>query len=82
MREATHLDLKLSGKTAWVLGASGAIGSAIAMMLSDCGVRVFLSGRNQAKLQEVCDRIIQAGGLAKVQALDATNLQLSMQLLR
>jgi NAD(P)-dependent dehydrogenase (short-subunit alcohol dehydrogenase family) len=72
MREAIHLDLKLSGKTAWVLGASGAIGSAIATMLADCGVRVFLSGRNQTKLQEVCDRITQAGGRANVQALDAT----------
>lgn len=72
MVQATHLDLKLSGKTAWVLGASGAIGSAIAIMLADLGVRVWLSGRNQVKLQEVCDRIARAGGHATVQVLDAT----------
>lgn len=72
MVQATHLDLKLSGKTAWVLGASGAIGSAIATMLADLGVRVWLSGRNQVKLQEVCDRIARAGGHATVQVLDAT----------
>ena len=72
MVQATHLDLKLSGKTAWVLGASGAIGSAIATMLADLGVRVWLSGRNEVKLQEVCDRIARAGGHATVQVLDAT----------
>jgi NAD(P)-dependent dehydrogenase (short-subunit alcohol dehydrogenase family) len=72
MVQVTHLDLKLSGKTAWVLGASGAIGSAIAVLLADLGVRVWLSGRNQAKLQAVCDRITRAGGLAVVQVLDAT----------
>ena len=72
MVQATHLDLKLSGKTAWVLGASGAIGSAIATMLADLGVRVWLSGRNRVKLQEVCDRIARAGGHATVQVLDAT----------
>ena len=72
MVQPTHLDLKLSGKTAWVLGASGAIGSAIATMLADLGVRVWLSGRNQVKLQEVCDRIARAGGHATVQVLDAT----------
>jgi NAD(P)-dependent dehydrogenase (short-subunit alcohol dehydrogenase family) len=72
MVQPTHLDLKLSGKTAWVLGASGAIGSAIAIMLADLGVRVWLSGRNQVKLQEVCDRIARAGGHATVQVLDAT----------
>lgn len=72
MVQANHLDLKLSGKTAWVLGASGAIGSAIAIMLADLGVRVWLSGRNEVKLQEVCDRIARAGGHATVQVLDAT----------
>jgi NAD(P)-dependent dehydrogenase (short-subunit alcohol dehydrogenase family) len=72
MVQATHLDLKLSEKTAWVLGASGAIGSAIAIMLADLGVRVWLSGRNQVKLREVCDRIARAGGHATVQVLDAT----------
>ena len=72
MVQATHLDLKLSEKTAWVLGASGAIGSAIAIMLADLGVRVWLSGRNEVKLQEVCDRIARAGGHATVQVLDAT----------
>ena len=74
MVQATHLDLKLSGKTAWVLGASGAIGSAIAIMLADLGVRVWLSGRNEVKLQEICDRIARRGGHATVQVLDATQV--------
>jgi NADP-dependent 3-hydroxy acid dehydrogenase YdfG len=72
MSNTPRLDLKLAGKSAWVLGASGAIGSAIAVLLADLGVEVWLSGRNQMKLQEVCDRITQAGGRASIQVLDAT----------
>lgn len=72
MTPTNLLDLKLSGQTAWVLGASGAIGSAIAVMLAELGVRVWLSGRNETKLQEVCERITRAGGQASVQVLDAT----------
>ncbi|MFM7008916.1 MAG: SDR family NAD(P)-dependent oxidoreductase [Betaproteobacteria bacterium] len=72
MTSTNLLDLKLSGQTAWVLGASGAIGSAIAVMLAELGVRVWLSGRNETKLQEVCDRITRAGGQASIHVLDAT----------
>lgn len=42
----------LSGMTALVTGASGGIGSAVARALAERGVRLALSGSNEAKLAE------------------------------
>ena len=62
----------LDGQCAWVLGASGAIGSAVAELLALQGVTVWLSGRDKVKLDALQDRIAQAGGQARVRVLDAT----------
>ena len=62
----------LDGQCAWVLGASGAIGSAVAELLALQGVTVWLSGRDREKLDALQDRIAQAGGQARVRILDAT----------
>jgi NAD(P)-dependent dehydrogenase (short-subunit alcohol dehydrogenase family) len=62
----------LDGQCAWVLGASGAIGSAVAELLARQGVTVWLSGRDKFKLDALQDRIAQAGGQARVRVLDAT----------
>jgi NAD(P)-dependent dehydrogenase (short-subunit alcohol dehydrogenase family) len=63
----------LDGQCAWVLGASGAIGSAVAELLGLQGVTVWLSGRDKFKLDALQDRIAQAGGQARVRVLDATS---------
>lgn len=63
----------LDGQCAWVLGASGAIGSAVAELLALQGVTVWLSGRDREKLDALQDRIAQAGGQARVRILDATS---------
>lgn len=63
----------LDGQCAWVLGASGAIGSAVAELLALHGVTVWLSGRDKFKLDALQDRIAQAGGQARVRMLDATS---------
>ncbi|MEM8798954.1 MAG: 3-oxoacyl-[acyl-carrier-protein] reductase [Pseudomonadota bacterium] len=42
----------LDGKTALVTGASGGIGSAIAIALAKAGARIALSGTNEGRLQE------------------------------
>lgn len=67
------MNLGLSGQCAWILGASGAIGSAIAEMLAAHGATVWLSGRDTLKLTALQDTITQAGGQARLRVLDATN---------
>ena len=52
------MKLGLEGKTALITAASGGIGSGIAAALADAGVRIAVSGRTRATLEQV------AGGLA------------------
>lgn len=51
------LDLQLRNKTAIVTGATAGIGLAIARSLASEGVRVFISGRSQNKLDEATTAI-------------------------
>ncbi len=51
------MDLKLSGKSALVTGATAGIGLAIARRLAQEGVTVTISGRNQAKLDAAITEI-------------------------
>ena len=57
-------DFDLSGKVALVTGASRGIGLAIAQALAAAGVRVALSGRKQASLEQAAEQIHLAGGQA------------------
>jgi NAD(P)-dependent dehydrogenase (short-subunit alcohol dehydrogenase family) len=56
------MDLHLNGKTALVTGSTAGIGLEIARKLSVEGARVFISGRNQAKLDHAVDSIRASGG--------------------
>jgi len=56
-----------------VLGASGAIGAAVAALLAEHGATVWLSGRDKTKLDALQDKIAQAGGQARVRVVDASN---------
>jgi len=47
------------GKVAWITGASSGIGAEIAFQLNRLGVNVVLSARNQAKLEEVKNKLSQ-----------------------
>ena len=47
----------LKGKTAFISGASGAIGGAIAESLSNVGVNLVISGTNQEKLKKLKKRL-------------------------
>ena len=60
----------LEGQVAWVIGASGAIGSVIAQALATQGATVVVSGRKQDVLETLCNRITAAGGLAKLWPVD------------
>jgi 3-oxoacyl-[acyl-carrier protein] reductase len=60
------MDLKLSGRTALVTGASVGIGRAIALALSAEGVRVAVTARRIDKLRELAAQIVADGGAEPV----------------
>jgi NAD(P)-dependent dehydrogenase (short-subunit alcohol dehydrogenase family) len=63
----------LSGKLAVVTGASRGIGAATAEALAAAGAHVILVARATSALEEVEDRIHQAGGTATIAPLDLTD---------
>jgi NAD(P)-dependent dehydrogenase (short-subunit alcohol dehydrogenase family) len=63
----------LSGKLALVTGASRGIGAATAEALGKAGAHVVLVARSAAGLEDVEDRIHQAGGSATIAPLDLTD---------
>jgi NAD(P)-dependent dehydrogenase (short-subunit alcohol dehydrogenase family) len=63
----------LSGRLAVVTGASRGIGAATAEALAAAGAHVVLVARTASALEEVEDRIHQAGGNATIAPLDLTD---------
>jgi NAD(P)-dependent dehydrogenase (short-subunit alcohol dehydrogenase family) len=63
----------LSGKLALVTGASRGIGAATAEALAEAGAHVILVARTGVALEEVEDRIHEAGGTATIAPLDLTD---------
>ena len=55
------MDLGITGRTALVLGASGGLGSAIAVRLAEEGANVAAAGRSADKLADTVERIEAAG---------------------
>ncbi|HJT40867.1 MAG TPA: SDR family NAD(P)-dependent oxidoreductase [Sphingobium sp.] len=62
--------LPLSGKLALVTGASRGIGAATAQALGAAGAHVVLTARTSGGLEEVEEKIHQAGGSATIAPLD------------
>lgn len=61
----------LSGQTAVVLGATGALGGAMAQTLAEAGASVAVLGRNAERGAERVDAITAGGGSAWFQSADA-----------
>ena len=62
----------LDGQTAVVTGASRGIGAAIAEALAGCGAHVVVTARTAKDLEDVEQRIFDAGGSATIAPLDLT----------
>jgi len=65
--------MELSGKTAFVTGASQGIGSACAQELARAGADVVLASRNLGRLEKVADEVRAIGREALVVFLDLAN---------
>ena len=65
--------MSLSGRVAFVTGASQGIGRACALKLATEGATVAVAARNQDKLNELVTEITAAGGKAAAFALDVTD---------
>lgn len=63
----------LTGKTAVITGASGALGEHFARILAGAGARVALAARRTDKLETIAAEIVGKGGEAKAVALDVTD---------
>jgi NAD(P)-dependent dehydrogenase (short-subunit alcohol dehydrogenase family) len=61
----------LENKTAVIYAAGGAIGGAVARAFAREGARLFLTGRDAAKVDAVAKEIIGAGGVAEAARADA-----------
>lgn len=66
---------RLDNRTALITGASQGIGAAIAQAMAAQGARVVLAARSVDKLESLADTIRQAGGEARVLALDVADLE-------
>jgi 3-oxoacyl-[acyl-carrier protein] reductase len=65
--------MSLSGRVAFVTGASQGIGRACALKLATSGAMVAVAARNQDKLNELVGEITASGGYAAAFALDVTD---------
>lgn len=71
----TALDLfRLNGRTAFISGASGHLGRAMALCLSDAGAHVIANGRNRDRLEELAKAIEARGGSVETAIFDIGDL--------
>jgi NAD(P)-dependent dehydrogenase (short-subunit alcohol dehydrogenase family) len=61
----------LTGKTAVIYGAAGAVGSAVARTFAREGAQVFLTGRDPDALEALAKEIAAVGGIAETAVVDA-----------
>ena len=68
MREMRAFDL--TGRTALITGGGSGIGKGCAKILADAGANVFVIGRRESNLQEVCEEIQGPDGICDYYAAD------------
>jgi NAD(P)-dependent dehydrogenase (short-subunit alcohol dehydrogenase family) len=65
----------LEDKTAVIYAAGGAIGGAVARAFAREGARLFLTGRDVAKVDRVAEEIVAGGGVVETAQVDALDEQ-------
>ena len=63
----------LNDKVAWITGAGSGIGAGIALAYASAGMRLVLSGRREAELQNVAAQVVARGASARVAPLDVAD---------
>lgn len=63
----------LRGKNALVTGSTGFLGSSISLALASAGAFVFMTGRDRPGLEQLLQRVTEAGGQGKVVISDLNN---------
>lgn len=71
--ETKSPSLRLDGLVAVVTGAGRGLGRGIAIALADAGAELVLVSRTQSELDEVAERIREAGGTARTIVCDVTD---------
>lgn len=61
---------RLDGRTAFVSGAAGHLGRAMAFALVEAGAHVIVNGRNKARLEDLAQELAALGGSAECAAFD------------
>ncbi len=67
------MQFDLSGKTAFVTGATSGLGRHFALVLAKAGAKVAVSGRRRERLDALCGEIAKAGGKGAAIELDVTD---------
>ncbi len=67
--------MKLSGKTAWVTGASSGIGRATARLLAAEGADLVISARREDRLQQLAEEITTQGRKVTIATVDVSDRQ-------
>lgn len=71
----------LNGKTALITGASGGIGTALAVALAEVGATVGVHGRTAQKVEEACRQVAAMGGKTIGLVADLTDVAANRQLI-
>lgn len=72
MTKGTQI-FSLQGKTALITGATGNLGSEMALILAEAGAHVLVNSRSRERSESVVERLLAAGHSAEPAVFDVTN---------